>query len=199
VPFDVTELVLTVKMLVASAVCRHAPPSFYARSRLFCRRLFQNMQVHRACRQSSSCSSWLCHRSNAWLCHNLRVRVHGADLPLMCVPTCAHARARLLRHFRRPGGCSRLTGLAFIRARACLRACREQFQVLTAILIASNFLFNAFEAQMNGRLLEPDGLTPNATARMLASMDLFFTVMFTIGLALMPARVCYACVVSCRY
>ena len=80
---DITELLATLKRLVAAARKREKPESLLQRSRAWTRRLFQNLH----------------------------------------------------------------------------------FQILTALLMASNFFTNAFEAQMNGKLLAPDGSPSGVTAR----------------------------------
>ena len=55
------------------------------------------------------------------------------------------------------------------------------FQMCVALLILGNFFANAYEAQMNGRLVTDDGL-PSPTAKMLETADLFFTIIFTVEL-----------------
>ena len=55
------------------------------------------------------------------------------------------------------------------------------FQMFVALLILANFFANAYEAQMNGRLVTDDGL-PSHTAKVLKTADLFFTIIFTVEL-----------------
>ncbi|MGB1603982.1 MAG: ion transporter, partial [Promethearchaeia archaeon] len=55
------------------------------------------------------------------------------------------------------------------------------FQMFVALLILANFFANAYEAQMNGRLVTDDGL-PSRTAKVLKTADLFFTIIFTVEL-----------------
>ena len=54
-------------------------------------------------------------------------------------------------------------------------------QIIVAILIFANFLTNAFEAQVNHDLRNPDG-SPSDTAAVLAKLDLIFTMIFTLEL-----------------
>lgn len=69
----------------------------------------------------------------------------------------------------------------FCAARAIFHSLN--FQLLVAALICANFASNAFEAEMNGRLVDEHG-NPSATQISLNNADLFFTVVFTIELAI---------------
>ena len=57
------------------------------------------------------------------------------------------------------------------------------FQCIVAVLISANFLSNAYESEMNGRLVDIGG-NPSRTQKFLSDIDLFFTSAFTIELVI---------------
>lgn len=73
----------------------------------------------------------------------------------------------------------------FRRSRNATRAMFESmvFQVIIALLLTINFVVNAFEAEMNGKLVHADG-TQTELAVMLEYVDMFFTFAFTVELLL---------------
>jgi len=73
----------------------------------------------------------------------------------------------------------------FARSRLMVRGLFASlpFQVAVAGLLIANFVANAFEAQMTGRLELPDG-SPTETALFLKQSDTFFTTVFAIELGL---------------